>query len=301
MKRLFLMAGLLGGASACLSMGTVQTASTLGKGNFQVSAEPGIYGATGSAEVKTPTPDGGMAPLGVQDPIPHFDVSFRYGVTDRFDLGVRTGWSLIELQTKFLLSPPEHQWLAVSVAPTLGAAFIGGGSASAPQATITSFNLAVPLLFGFKHFRGNEFIVGLRFNNLVFAFGDASGSLTVYELGIGATIGYAFQVGEIFKILPEFAFHVPAAVTGGIPGKFVAASAGTHGVIAQLKIGLLFGRSKFVPEPLPPPPPMSAPEPLTRPPPDDGLTPPDAVQPAPPPEEKIPPPPPPPAPTLTPI
>ena len=36
-------------------------------------------------------------------------------------------------------------------------------------------------------------------------------------------------------------------------------------MLAQRKIGLLFGRSKVVPEPPPPPPPMPPPEPLNRP------------------------------------
>jgi hypothetical protein len=287
MKRLLVMVGVLTAASSCLSMGTVQTASTLGKGNFQVSAEPGIYGASGA-------PGG----AGAQDPIPHFDVSFRYGVTDRFDLGVRTGWSLIEAQTKVLLTPPEHDWLAIAVAPTLGAAFLGGGSASGPQATITSFNLAVPIRVGIKHLRGNEAVFGPRFNNLVFAYGDATGSLNVYSLGVGATFGYAIAIGEIFKILPELAFSVPAFATGGNPGKAVVSTAGFGGVIVQVKVGLIFGRSKFKPEPLPPPPPMPAPEPLNRPPEGEAPPPPPPAEetpptPPPPPSDPSPPPPPP--------
>lgn len=290
MKRLLVMVGVVTSASSCLSMGNVQTASTLGKGNFQVSAEPGMYGAAPSA----------VAPQ--QDPIPHFDVSFRYGVTDRFDLGVRTGWSLIEAQTKFLLSPPEHEWLAVAVAPTLGAAFLGGGSASGPQATITSFNLAVPILFGIKHLRGNEAVFGPRFNNLVFAYGDGTGSLTVYSLGVGATFGYAFAIGDIFKILPELAFSVPTVATGGNPGRAVVAAAGFGGVIVQLKVGLIFGRSKFKPEPMPPPPPMPPPEPLVRPPPENEVPPPPPpVEGEVPPTEPPPPPPPPLPPPSTPI
>ena len=60
----------------CLSMGTVQTADTLGKGHFQVAAEPGIYGAVVTGQ--------GGANLVV----PHFDVAFRYG-GDEFVLMLR--------------------------------------------------------------------------------------------------------------------------------------------------------------------------------------------------------------------
>ena len=244
-------------------MGSVQTASTLGKGNFQISAEPGLYGATAPAGTGG---GGGTTQVQAQEPIPHFDVAFRYGVTDRFDIGVRSGWSLFELQTKFLFTPPEAETLAVSVAPALGAIFLGSTAASGGTTSISYFNLAVPILFGIKHFRANELVFGPRFNNMLFALGDSTGSAVVYLFGVGGTIGYQFAIGEIFKILPELAVNVPVATSGRV-GQSTIAAAGFGGVIWQLKVGLMFGRSgKKAPEPLEvgPPPPMPAPEPLTR-------------------------------------
>ncbi len=255
--RLAILSVALSVATGCLSMGTVQTASTLGKGNFQISAEPGIYGAdTG------PVGSGGAG----QASVPHFDVAFRYGVTDRFDIGVRSGWSLFELQTKFLFTPPEARTLAVSLAPTLGGIFLGGGS-GATAATTSYFNLAVPLLFGIKHFRANEFVFGLRLNNMLFAVGDSTGSVVVYKALVGGTIGYQFAIGEIFKMLPELAINVPVASSSSI-GASAIAGAGFGGVVWQLKVGLMFGRSRkqvFEPTEIGPPPPMPPPEPMPPP------------------------------------
>ena len=275
-SRLAILSGVLSGATGCLSMGTVQTASTLGKGNFQISAEPGIYGANAA---RGGTGGGPGAATPSQDPIPHFDVAFRYGITDRFDLGVRTGWSLIELQTKFLFTSPEAQTLAISVAPTLGGIFLGSNTAGGGSTSVSYFNLAVPVLFGIKHFRANEFVLGLRFNNMVFALGDSTGSAVVYLFGLGGSVGYQFAIGEIFKILPEFAINVPVATSATV-GRSTIAAAGFGGVIWQVKVGLMFGRSgkrRAEPSEPGPPPPMPPPEPTPRPP-----------------EEPLPPPPPPP-------
>ncbi len=266
-SRLLLVSGVLSTATGCLSMGSVQTASTLGKGNFQIAAEPGIYGAN---------INGSGAPTQA-DPIPHFDVAFRYGVTDRFDLGIRGGWSLFELQTKVLLTPPEHERLAISIAPSLGAIFLGGNT-SGSGTSVSYFNLAVPILIGIKHFRANELIFGPRINNMLFALGDQSGSAAVYLFAVGGTVGYQFAIGDFFKILPELAINVPVASSSSI-GKQQIAGAGFGGVIWQLKVGLIFGRgSKRAPEPMEvgPPPPMPPPEPVVVPPP-------EPVVPAPPP------------------
>ena len=183
-SRLVVLSGVLSVASGCLSMGTVQTASTLGKGNFQISAEPGIYGPNFGRVGGSGGGAGGGSGTS-QDAVPHFDVAFRYGVTPRFDIGVRTGWSLFELQTKFLFTSPEAETLAISTAPAVGMGLSAAGGTS-----ITYFNFAVPVLFGIKHFRANELVFGLRFNNMVFALGDSTGSAVIYLFGVGGTIGY---------------------------------------------------------------------------------------------------------------
>lgn len=280
--RLFLLSGPLWFATGCLSMGTVQTASTLGKGNFQISAEPGAYGLT------LPNSSGpGYSP----EVVPHFDVAFRYGVNDRFDIGVRTGWSLIELQAKVLLTDPDAERLAISLAPTLGGTF---GSSQAtltmPATNITAFNFSIPVLFGIKHFRANEFVVGPRINNMLFALRDGTGSAAIYVFGLGGTIGYSFAIGEIFRILPELGLSIPVASSSQVGAAAIAGS-GLGNFLWQLKVGLMFGRAgkrppDVVPQPPPEPPPVEQPPP----PPDSEFVP------APMPEVAPPPPPPPPDP-----
>lgn len=227
-------------AAGCLSMGTVQTADTLGKRNFQISAEVGPYGFI--------TPQSGTSNPGV---LPDFDVAFRYGLTDRFDIGARAGGSLLELQTKFLLTNPQNELLAMSLAPTLGGAVL---DSKEPAGTVrfTYFNLALPLLIGIKHFNGNELVFGPRINNMLVARSDIGGG---YLFGVGASIGYAFAIGKILKILPEFAFNVPIAVTASTSSGS-GAGTGYGGVIYQFKIGLMFSRRKVHAEPEPEPVPI---------------------------------------------
>ena len=258
--RLTLLAGALSCATGCLSMGTMQTASTLGKGNFQISAEAGAYGFS-----VPKSGAGGGNGAASPEVVPHFDVSFRYGLSDRVDIGVRTGWSLLELQAKFLFTNPANDRLAISLAPTLGGIFLGTSSSGGMPTTLSYFNLGLPLLVGIKHFRANELVFGPRLNHMLVSLSDSTGSAAVYLFGIGGSVGYAFSIGEVFKILPELAFNVPVAASA-TTGRSTIAGAGFGGVIWQLKVGLMFGRSGKRPaEPLPTPPPMPAPEPVAAP------------------------------------
>ncbi len=270
-RRVGLLAGALGvmvGATGCLSMGTVQTADTLGKGHWQVAAEAGVWGAavtgTGGANLT----------------LPHLDVAFRYGIHDRFDLGVRTGGSLIELQTKFLITDPQAETLAMSVAPTIGGIFIGAGSTGGGSAALTYFNVGIPLLIGLKHLDGNELVFGPRINNIFITGSSSGGSGIIYNFGVGGSVGYCIAIGEIFKILPEFAINVPVVTTAASGGS-TASGAGVNGLIYQFKVGLQFGRTGHKPQT----PDYSAPPPPPGPPP-----------PMPPPSGELPPPPPPPPP-----
>lgn len=88
--------------SGCLT-GSVQRAQTVGAKNWEISIEPGAMLLPGSG--KLPTLNG----------------AFRYGLTDRIDIGARAGTALMGASGKFLLTPPAHPWLALSVAPSFGA------------------------------------------------------------------------------------------------------------------------------------------------------------------------------------
>lgn len=203
-NQLALAMALGSGSMGCMAIGAVQTAQTLGQGNYEVSIEPGVYGAAVSGQ--TPT---------------YFsmNVGVRFGVTDRFDLGGRVGTTFGEVQTKILLSDPANENFALSLAPAIGGFGVGTGVAS-----VGILNIPLPVLIGFK-FGEHELTLGPRFQNLVLFASEevssANASATSYVLMAGASVGFAAQLADRFRLLPEIAIAGPifgsatASVNGG--------------------------------------------------------------------------------------
>jgi hypothetical protein len=214
-------------AAGCASMSNVQTADTLGKGNFQAAIEPGLWGGASAAGVAA---------------IPHVDASVRFGVSERVDLGVRAGSSFLELQSKFMFTDPENPLWAGSIAPTLGGIFASGSSqASMGSSNATGiFNLGVPVLVGLKLRGGHQIILGPRVQTLL-VFG--SGSPTTVILGLGSSVGFAWRLTDNFILLPEVSAVYPVVggdSTGAIFRDLIAAG----GTFVQFKLGILFGRMR---------------------------------------------------------
>lgn len=254
MRTRFVAVGLLV-VTGCASIGNVQRADTVGKGNYQIGIEPGVQ------VISAPS---------VSIPYPHLDASFRYGITDGIDLGARAGFSFLELQGKFLVTKPGAPGVIVSIAPTIGGIFIGDASIGAGL-----LNFAVPALIGIP-FGDHEFVIGPRLQG-IFAFAN-SGALL---LGPGTSAGVAFQVSEQIAVMPEVSVVLP--VFGSLSTlTSTAAGAGLGGVLWQVKVGLLVGKKRRVvveedelpmdsttprsnmPPPPPPPPPSN--EPIAPPP-----------------------------------
>lgn len=235
---------------SCASVGNVQRADTIGKGNFQVGLEPGVQVAQSG---------------GLVAPYPHLDASFRFGVSDGVDLGLRAGWSFLEAQGKFLVTKPGDPKLAVSIAPTIGGLSLGIGGAA-----IGLLHFALPALIGFK-FGDNELVLGPRLQGYyVFAAASGTGGGGALLLGTGATIGYAFQVSETVSIMPELGVVVPVFGSAGATGSTGASGFGIGGIVGQFKLGILIGKRRksidpeddLTPPPPPPPEPSSPPPPL---------------------------------------
>jgi hypothetical protein len=207
--------------TGCASISSVQSADTLGRGNFQASVEPGLWGGTSSvSRVQV---------------IPHVDGAVRVGVTDRVDLGVRAGMSFLEFQTKFLLTEPQNPKLAMSLAPTVGGIFSAGGGNT--QEGIV--NVAVPLLIGFKFGGGHQLIIGPRAQGFViFANGTASPIVAV-----GSSVGFLWQVSDNFGLLPEVAVLLPVVGTADT-SRMLFQGLNTGAAFVQFKLGLLFGRPR---------------------------------------------------------
>ncbi len=251
---------LLSLSAGCASVGNVQRADTLGKGNVQASLEPGVQAVSAG---------------GLFAPYPHLDGSVRYGVTESIDLGLRAGWSFLEAQAKFLLTKPGDPKLAVSIAPTFGGIALGLGSG-----TIGSLHFAAPVLIGFK-FGANELVLGPRLQGYyVFAGSSTTSGGGILVLGPGATIGIALGLGERFTLMPEIGFAVPVIGSVSSIGGATSAGAGLGGFVTQFKLGVMFGKQRGAIEEQPaeeppelprrnepPPPPPPPPPPAVMPPP----------------------------------
>lgn len=211
----------------CASLSSVQTASTLGRGHFQLGVEPGVRLQSALAD---PTRSGSATWVA-----PHVDVAARYGVTDRLDVGVRGGTSLVELQGKYLLTSPENSRHALAFAPTLG-----GWSSSAGGLTVHTARLQLPLLWGLKVDGGSEFVLGPRLDSRAALGTTPPFDGAVWALRAGGSVGFAWRATRLLRLLPELGFLAPIALT------VARQNVGRTGLAAatmevQLKLGLLFG------------------------------------------------------------
>lgn len=180
-----------------------QTAQTVGKGGYEVSIDPAVNGV-----------------FGVLIPAPALHVAFRYGVTDRVDIGARVGTHVAEFQSKFLLTEPSNVDLAVSLVPTAGVSYITGAAA------IDAVNIFVPLLIGFK-LDADEFTIGPRLQNSIYVHGGH------YVLSPGVSLGYAAQVADKLRMLPELSIWTPVVATS-VDSEYSRFSTGTFFFTATL-------------------------------------------------------------------
>lgn len=204
-----------------------------------------------------------VAGSGAVIPYPHIDASFRFGVGEGVDLGVRAGWSFLEAQGKFLVTRPGAPGVIVSIAPTFGGIFLGAGGAGAGL-----LNFALPALIGIP-VGEHEFVIGPRLQGYYLFAGAGTGSAGAFILAPGGTLGFAFQVAESVALMPELGVAVPvfgaAGVSGGVGG---ATGFAAGGAFVQFKLGILIGKKRKVQvdddmtPPPPPPPSGSEPPPL---------------------------------------
>lgn len=245
--------------TGCIAMGSAQKADTLGKGHVQFGIEPGAIGGTVGNQ------------FGV---LPDFNAAVRFGVTDTIDLGLRAGTTLLELQTKFLLTDPSNESLAISLAPSINGIYlgIGGGGTSTGGGMV---NVQIPALVGVKFGSGSELVVGPRINNMMLfggaSNGTSSSSSLIYQLTAGASLGVALQLTDFFALMPEVSFMVPLVTTaratsGSTSGGAIGGPG--QGVAFGFHLNFLLGRGRTAetaPSDLPPPPPPP-PAPLPPPP-----------------------------------
>jgi len=212
---LLAIAGLVGG---CASHASVTTAHTVGEGNFQGAIEPGV------GSVST-------------DVAPTFNAAFRYGVSEKVDIGARFGSIVYELTGKYMFTDTEGTVVSIAPAATLFAIGGGGGGAG-------FFTASTPVLIGIP-VGESQFIVGpnwVIYSAIGGGAGVSSGGLT---MGPGAHLAYSAKMGEKFRLHPELSLKLPGVInfaSAGAGGSSVSAGSTSTGVpIVGFTLGMLFG------------------------------------------------------------
>ena len=203
-------------AVGCASIGSYETANTLGEGRYQLAVEPAYEISTGGGNAAT---------------LVRFDIAARYGVTDRVDISARAGSSFLELGAKFQITDPWDRSVAVSIGPRLGGFVAPGGA-------IAGVNATLPILLGFGFGEGNQFVIGPKLLNFLF-FDSVDRPLDV--LAAGGTIGFSFKLGDNIRLMPEFGFAAPLVRHTSNSNGDPATTAPGAGAVYQVGIGLLAG------------------------------------------------------------
>ena len=216
---LLLSIALLGG---CMST-PVQTAETLGEGNFQFGVEPGAMGVAAGGGV------------GV---IPSFDISGRYGISDKTDFGARLGSSVYEIWVKQMISDYDNaSGPIVSIVPTGSLFFVGGGGGGGGFV-----NLKVPVLIGFG--RESQFVLGPYVGNTLVLGGGGGEAAVGYGLTLGSSVGYSAKLNDGFRLMPELGLGYPLLGAVGASGGGSGTDVGSNSLIFSFKLGIIAGKGR---------------------------------------------------------
>jgi len=208
------------GLAGCLTTGVVQTAETSGQDNFQFAFEPGVTGVAASAD------GGGGGVAG-----PSFNLSARYGVSDKVDIGGRFGTTLIELSVKAMVTEVNPDELQISIAPHVGGLAVGAGGEGGGFLWVR-----VPVLFDVP-IGQSDLVIGptARVTTL---FGGGAGGVFI---DAGSSLGYAARVGDRSRIIPEIGFSIPL-LAGAADGQGNSGAIGLgNGLLFSFQVGVVLG------------------------------------------------------------
>jgi hypothetical protein len=198
---------------ACATVGTLQTADPLGKGNYEVGVEPAaaIFGGGGTSI-----------------PLPAFDVALRAGVSERVDVSGSLGFSGLGVGTKILLTDPDSDLVYVSVAPSATVFALG----------VTMYQFELPVLVGVP-FGEHQLVVAPKLYDY---FGStAAGEANANMVALGGSAGFSFRVGENVRVMPEYAVVVPVAGSAAAFGETTSDSIESGVTLSQLSLGIAVG------------------------------------------------------------
>jgi hypothetical protein len=209
--------------AGCPSFSTMGTARTLPKGKGQFFIAPG---ATVLQDFQR-RDDGSYESFG----LPSIEFGGRYGVTDRVELGGKVWMIGMEIDSKFALvrSDSPDAGVDVALAPAVSVYPFRSGDTDATYAY-----LHLPLLVGINA-GGSQLVLGPRVSDLIIRGGGEDLNVVL----LGGSLGYAWKLGEGFRLLPEVSMTYPVHVSQG--GTSSSLSLEPKGAMFQASLGFLFG------------------------------------------------------------
>jgi hypothetical protein len=171
----------------CISVGSLQTADTLGAGNSRLTLR-------GTAQLQ------GTDQIG-----PEVSAGFQYGVSDTVDVGLRLFTLGAEVSGKVQLVPRESRTV-VSLAPVAGRrdnAYFDGHR---------ELYAGLPLLVGFRSDDDSQLVLG--FQPMVRGLRGEGSEDWHTTFWLGTSVGYAWRVSDGVRLMPELAVSAPLPING---------------------------------------------------------------------------------------
>lgn len=218
-------------ASGCATVGHLQTADTVGKGNFEFAAEPSWYQRSLGVEedVVVPAADGSKKAiieaeglndgLGLEQGVFNLSGSLRYGLAETVDVGLRWGANGLDVLGKIQVTPADREDIVVSFVPSMGGVVV-----PTEQGNLGMLNLQLGALIGMGTGGGHQIVFGPKVQSWQ-AMGraddvDLSGSgleagtaddvrVTASYVAVGGSAGFAIRVSPKIRVLPELALASP--------------------------------------------------------------------------------------------
>lgn len=217
-------------AIGCATGGTLQSAHTLAPGKSQFGVETNIVGVAAKD-----------LPAAY---IPQVNLTFRYGMVERFELGGRLGLAGLELTGKYQLTPPGAPGITASIAPSVGGLVFGFFNIVNGQLPVV---IGIPLGEGSVAETTHVLLVPKL--QLTSTFGGIAGVAggQATALSAGASVGISLKLGETARIIPEATFLYPfyGNASAWAPGGGTGTSGATNasGGVFAVGIAFLFGAS----------------------------------------------------------
>lgn len=148
MKKILLLTLFYFAFVGCTSVSTLHDATVLEKGKFKNTLSFGMYGTKINADGST----GAAGDVGDTISVPQFEYMLRYGINEKFDIGLRTSLWSYGIDLKYSLGKKEDSAMAVGAGlVTSNVEVKSGGS----ETDISIMDLVVP--FYYNHVISAEF------------------------------------------------------------------------------------------------------------------------------------------------